>query len=57
MAQTVLTAKDPGHYNEAIRRAAFKEGHSNKSKIILEALAAHPAVAAELDKLQRTKKK
>lgn len=43
----VVTFKCPQDIYEAIRAAAYRQGHSNNSKIILAAIEAAPEVQRE----------
>lgn len=57
MSKVIINAKGSKELKEAIRVVAFKQGHSNSSRTVVEILEANPQVARVLKDLQRGVKK
>lgn len=55
--KVIINAKGSKELKEAIRVVAFKQGHSNSSKTIVDILEANPSVARTLKEIKKSSKK
>lgn len=55
--KVIINAKCDPELKEAIRVVAFKQGHSNSSKTIVDILEVNPDVARALRELRKNKSK
>lgn len=57
MSKVIINAKGTLELKEAIRIVAFKQGHSNSSKTVVDILQADPLIARALRELKKSSKK